>query len=343
MATTPRSGPGRPRRRSGSSSAGSSSAGSGRPARAGAARREGTGRLARPHERPLPPSHQSDSAAESAHSAGTNRPTGPARTAADRAASTALGRPTGATSGSPQPQRRVSSFAQGWRRRADKLRRQRGRRVVWAIGAALTTLLLAWLALFSPLFAISTLQVTGSTDAVRAAATRIGQGHEGISVLRVDTGAVEAQIEGDPRVADATVRRGFPRSLVIEVVARVPVLGLEKAKGKVELLDMTGHLIETVADAPEGIPVVAGGDGVADAEGVRTALHALAALPDSVRSRVRALRFDSAGSITFAVGSTRVEWGRDEQAALKARLVQILLTKKPKVIIVSAPATPVTR
>ena len=257
--------------------------------------------------------------------------------------------PQGRSDSSPAPTkavasagRRVLSFADGWRRRAQSVRRRRSHRLALAIGAVAGVLLVAWVVLASPLLAVSEVQASGSTEAVRSIAERVGGEQKGRSLLLVDTAAVEEEIESDSRVADATVRRGMPRSLVIEVVARVPVLALEKTKGQVELLDMTGVRIQTVKAAPAGVPVVKGGSGVGDEASVRAALHVLTVLPESLRAKVRNLRFDQTGSISFELSGTTIVWGSDERAELKARLVQILLTKKPKSIIVSAPDTPVT-
>ena len=239
-------------------------------------------------------------------------------------------------------QRRVLSFADGWKRRARALRRRRAGKVVWLIGAAVLVLVLAWLALWSPLLAVTEVQVSGTSAAVRSLGKSVGGQEVGRSLLRVDTAGVEGRLEEDSRVADATVRRGFPRSLVIEVVARVPVLGLQKSQGKVELVDVSGVTIETVSEAPAGVPVVQGATGVASGDGVHATVQVMAALPESLRTRVRDLHIDDSGSVSFVISATRIVWGPAEESELKARLVQILMSKKPKTIDVSAPETPVT-
>ncbi|MFZ1577360.1 MAG: FtsQ-type POTRA domain-containing protein [Nostocoides sp.] len=238
--------------------------------------------------------------------------------------------------------RRVLSFADGWGRRAQQLRRKRSHRVLWGAGIALLGLVVAWVVLGSTVFGVAKLEISGTSAPVRAVANRMASTERGRSVLLVDTGALEERIEKDSRVADATVRRGLPRSLVIEVTARIPVLGLENTKGEVELLDISGVRIETVSKAPAGVPVVKGGAGVADASGVRASLEVMSVLPEALRARVRDLRFDATGSVSFRIAGTDIVWGPPERPELKSRLVQILLTKKPQSIDVSAPDTPVT-
>ena len=97
-----------------------------------------------------------------------------------------------------------------------------------------------------------------------------------------------------------------------------------------------------MSKAPAGVPVVKGGAGVADASGVRASLEVMSVLPETLRARVRDLRFDATGSVSFRIAGTDIVWGPPERPELKSRLVQILLTKKPQSIDVSAPDTPVT-
>lgn len=247
------------------------------------------------------------------------------------------------TPGSGRAGRGVLSFADGWARRAGAAQRRRSIQVWWVVGGLGALLALAWVLLWSPLLAVSTIEVSGGSAAVRTVAERVGAEQKGRSMVLLDTSAVEAQIEADSRVADATVRRGMPRSLVIEVIARVPVLGLEKSQGQVDLLDIEGVRTQTVKAAPSGVPVVKGGSGVGDEESVRAALAVMAALPEATRAKVTNLQFDAADSVSFRLGSTAVVWGSSERSELKAQLVGILLSQKPKTIDVSAPDNPVTR
>ena len=237
--------------------------------------------------------------------------------------------------------RRVLSFADGWGRRAQQLRRKRSHRVLWGAGIALLGLVVAWVVLGSTVFGVAKLEISGTS----AWAVSSPVADSAYTVPRAPTATSRAAnpgIEKDTRVADATVRRGLPRSLVIEVTARIPVLGLENTKGEVELLDISGVRIETVSKAPAGVPVVKGGAGVADASGVRASLEVMSVLPETLRARVRDLRFDATGSVSFRIAGTDIVWGPPERPELKSRLVQILLTKKPQSIDVSAPDTPVT-
>lgn len=244
--------------------------------------------------------------------------------------------------GSPdrvRPPSRVTAFPGSLARQA---RGGGRRRIAWIAGAVAAVLLALWVAFASPLLAVHEVRITGSSELVRSIAKKVTAPAVGVPVLRVDTGALEAQIEADSRVADARVRRGLPRSLVVEVVARVPVLGVEKSKGQVDLVDIQGVVAERVSKAPSGVPVIRSDSGQVSPAGVKAALGLLTALPESLRAKVADLRIDATDAMSFRVGSTTVAWGGADRAEVKARLVQILLTKKPATIDVSAPDTPTT-
>ena len=65
-------------------------------------------------------------------------------------------------------------------------------------------------------------------------------------------------------------------------------------------------------------------------------------LSQALRERVKDVRLTESDSVTFRIGTVAVVWGDAEQPERKARLIEILLREKPKVIDVSAPETPVT-
>nr|WP_257911181.1 hypothetical protein [Janibacter limosus] len=69
----------------------------------------------------------------------------------------------------------------------------------------------------------------------------------------------------------------------------------------------------------------------------------LAAMPQEMRRTVKGIAVDSADQISFTLGSTKIIWGDDQTPEVKVKVIQILLAKKPEVIDVSAPDTPVTK
>lgn len=238
---------------------------------------------------------------------------------------------------------RLTPAAQRFTARARAARRQPWRR---ALVVALVAVLLAgaaWVAWVAPVFAVSRVLISGGSSGLQQQVRVIGDQSLGTPLLRVDPAAVEAAIERNLRIADATVQRRFPRSLVVTVVPRVPVLVITHPKGALELVDIEGVAFQKVRVAPKGIAVVRSeGSGDVAAEGVTAALQVVTALPASLRSRITDLRLTTADSVTFRIGATTLVWGGPDRPELKADLIKILLAGKPAKIDVSAPDTPVT-
>jgi cell division protein FtsQ len=155
-------------------------------------------------------------------------------------------------------------------RRARKVRRVRDAlRVLWIVvaaavlvGVAIRGGLGALRALeTTPEFSLTQIEVTGNARITRQSIeTRLAP-WIGRSVLAIDLPAVEADLETEPWVLDAMVRRILPHTLCVTVRERVPaalaVVGVE-----VLLVDRTGHPIGPVgADAAESLPVLTGLDG----------------------------------------------------------------------------------
>lgn len=220
------------------------------------------------------------------------------------------------------------------------------RRGQWLWGAVAAAIVagLVYLVGFSPVLTAETITVTGVDPADKKAVTRIASGAEGTPLARVDTGDLVTAIEELPGVQSARVERAWPRTLAVDVLARVPALAVERSKGQVEVYDLDGVRIRTVRSAPKGVPKVAAARGATiSAEGVSAARSMLEALPEELRDQVRSVTVDAADHVTFQAGRTTVVWGDDGEPQLKVKVVEVLLTKKPKLLDVSAPSTPVTR
>lgn len=220
------------------------------------------------------------------------------------------------------------------------------RRRSWLRGAAVVVLLgaLVYLVGFSPVLTVRDVDVVGEDPQDTRAITRVVEGVQGEPLARVDTDAITEEVEQQPGVASATVERAWPRTLRVDVVARVPALAVSRGKGQVEVYDLEGVKIRTVRSAPKGVPVVSAAKGATvTGQGVSAARSLLEALPEDLRGRVRAVTVDAADHVSFTVGRTTVVWGDASQAELKVEVAQILLEQKPRLLDVSAPSSPVTR
>jgi cell division protein FtsQ len=183
-----------------------------------------------------------------------------------------------------------------------------------------------WVLLASPVLGVSTVQVDGVTtlpaDQVRATA-----GIEpGTPLLRVDVDAARARIARLPQVASVVVTRGWPHTVVVTVVERVPV-AVVGPPGQRSLVDSEGVLFDTVTGAPPAgvVPLEVASPGPKDPV-TRAALAAIGALPADLRAQVATAAADSPEDITLTLDDgTLVRWGGVEDSGRKADALAGLL------------------
>ena len=155
-------------------------------------------------------------------------------------------------------------------RRARKVRRVRDVvRVVWIVAAAAVLVTVVTHGVKGVLraletsseFGLSRIEITGTERVARERIESRLAPWVGRSVLAVDLPSVEADIETEPWVLDAAVRRILPHTLCVTVRER-ELTALAVVNGRVLLVDATGHPIGPLGDgAVESLPVLTGLDG----------------------------------------------------------------------------------
>ncbi|WNV77355.1 FtsQ-type POTRA domain-containing protein [Geodermatophilus sp. DSM 44513] len=203
----------------------------------------------------------------------------------------------------------------------------RRRRLLVRAGVAVAVLgLLGWLLWGSPVLAVAAVRVDGAGTLTSAEVVDVAGVATGTPLLRVDVAAAEARVARLPQVADVEVTRGWPRSVVVTVVERVPVAVVEEAGGR-SLVDRDGVLFDAVTGRPPAgaVPLDVADPGPDD-RATRAALAALVALPGDVRADVAGARAPSPEDVrlTLADGTT-VLWGSAEEAGEKAETLVALL------------------
>jgi cell division protein FtsQ len=173
--------------------------------------------------------------------------------------------------------------------------------------------------LASPVLGVRTVQVDGVTtlpaDQVRATAGI----EQGTPLLRVDVEAARARIARLPQVASVVVTRGWPHTVVVTVVERVPV-AVVGPPGQRSLVDADGVLFDTVTGAPPAgvVPLEVASPGPRDPV-TRAALKAIAALPTDLRTQVATAAAGSPEDVTLTLeDGTVVRWGGAEDSGRKA-------------------------
>jgi cell division protein FtsQ len=205
------------------------------------------------------------------------------------------------------------------------VQRERGRkrlhRVV-ALGALVALSAIAYGVTRTPLLAVQHVRVSGG-DQVRPAAIQAASGiRNGAPMLDVSTGAAARRIEQLPWVADASVQRKWPRTIVIKVAERQPAAQL--ADGKQWLVvDLAGRVLERRSSSSSDLAtVVWQGSRVAPGStlAVPAALLRLAdALPTELREAPATVSLDGSLLVVNLPGGAVIRVG--DTTALRDKLV----------------------
>jgi cell division protein FtsQ len=208
--------------------------------------------------------------------------------------------------------------------------------VVIAAGA-----LAAWLLLWSSVFGVRSVQVSGTGRLSRGEVLAAAAIVSGTPLARVDTGAIEARLRALPVVAAATVTRNWPSGVAITVRERTPAAVRLRGSTYV-LVDRTGVSFAEVGHRPRSLPLVIAPP-KAGTQAVKAALDVLDAVPRSVHRRVISVRAATPEDVTLHLTHDRtVVWGSPQRTQRKAAVLAVLMTRKAAVYDVSAPDNPTT-
>jgi cell division protein FtsQ len=204
-------------------------------------------------------------------------------------------------------------------------RRRLGRRAGLLAAVLLPIALLGWLLLWSPLLAVRTVSVSGTSRLTPAQVRVAADVRRGTPLARVDAAAVARRVEALRPVADVHVSRGWPSTLRIRVVERVPVAGIVAGRG-VQLVDASGFAFAAAPTLPAGlVRLQVARPGPSD-PATTASLAVLADLPATMRGRVRIVRAASPSSVTLLLADgRRVLWGGVGDTALKVQAAEALL------------------
>lgn len=212
----------------------------------------------------------------------------------------------------------------------------------WAIGAGAAFVVgaLVWMVYGTSVLGVRQVEVIGTSvltpDQVEQAAAV--PPHQPLA--RVDLDAVRDRVQGLAAVDHATVSRGWPGSVVVEVIERTPVAAVAAAGGKsFTLIDSEGVAYRTVAAKPAGLPLAGlAAPGPGDVN-TKAALTVLSSLTDELREQLVRISVEAPARIRLELRQNRtVIWGDDSASETKAKVSTALLSRKGDTIDVSAPA-----
>ena len=176
----------------------------------------------------------------------------------------------------------------------------RGRKRLAAI-ATITAAVLAAAAVGlarSPLVHARAIRVHGASHLTRSDVLRRAQIAVGVNVFLLDAGAAERRLEADPWVADATISKHLPSTLVVDIQERSPVAVIEST-GLLRMVAGDGTLLDA-AGPVVSLPLIASAEGALPEPApaaVRDAARAVARMTPSLRRQVAQVSILSDGTL----------------------------------------------
>ena len=224
----------------------------------------------------------------------------------------------------------------------------RRRRRLLALGLVVAVLLaIGYGVSRSPLLAVDTLAVKGTSHLTAEQVLDAAGVHEGDAMVWIDTSAAVSGIEALPYVRGASLQREWPDTVRITVHERVPVAWIDGPGGKA-LVDRTGRVLETVEAAPQAMPQLNGAKtvpppgGTVDAVGAARVAGALTGLTAAGTSSVDVT---DNGIVVHLLNGPEIRMGEPTQAGVKIRAALAVLDDlqdaPPTYVDVSVPTNPV--
>lgn len=228
-------------------------------------------------------------------------------------------------------------------------RAARVRRRPWVLSALLAVVLAVvaagvWLVEFSPVLVARTVRVEGVP--ARDVAGIVGRADVpmGTPLAKVNTMAIARRVILTASLAEVTVSRSWPATVLISATPRVPVLAVKNPQGQVKVVDSQGVAYATVTSPPKGVPLINTVEDPSSLESMRAAMVVLRALSPGQRDKVTGVTVMGPNMVTLRLGGVTVVWGGASEPELKVKVMTALLRQKDVATIdVSAPRTPVLR
>lgn len=267
--------------------------------------------------------------------------------------------PVGSPSRSPRPDaaaRAELRAAARERRRVERAeikrftRRARNRRVAIAavVGVLVTLALLVVTAVYSPILALRTITVDGTsridaTEIVAAASDQLGT-----PLALLDYDRMTKDLSVFPLIRSYVTEIVPPDTLLIHVTERQPVGSIASGAGY-DLVDPAGIVVQQSAERLPGIPVISLSGADTSSPAFAAVVEVLLALPPTLLAQVDSISATTKDDVSFVLTGVGqgVHWGSadqaDRKASLLAGLIAVTDASLPGTFDVSAPGNGVFR
>ena len=233
-------------------------------------------------------------------------------------------------------------------RRFTRRSRQRRLATTTTVGALLALVAGVAVVSLSPLMALDTVQVVGTSRLDAAIVSASLDDQLGTPLALLDEGAIRDDLGAFPLIRSFSTEVVPPHTLVVRIVERAPIGAIERG-AVVYLIDAAGVVVETWTERPPGVPLIAAGSTDVESVAFESVAAVLSALPRELRAQVDVISATTRDDVTFTVTGVghRVVWGSAERSAFKARVLAAAIVAtgqgSPSEYDVSAPESLVVR
>ncbi|MEP6480759.1 MAG: FtsQ-type POTRA domain-containing protein [Rhodoglobus sp.] len=209
-------------------------------------------------------------------------------------------------------------------------RRARNRRLSAAIAAGVVVTLvgLVFVAVYSPILALRTITIDG-TSRLDAAALKSAVGDQlGTPLALIDFGRITKQLSAFPLIRSYVTETVPPDTLIIHIVERQPV-GQLKVGTAYKLVDPAGITVQDAAEAVPGVPVIDLGTADPSSPAFASVVEVLLSLPPTLLAQVSSITAktqDDVSLVLTGVGQS-VRWGSSDDSAKKSVLLAALIAQ----------------
>jgi len=210
-------------------------------------------------------------------------------------------------------------------------KRSRRRKIAWfsALGVVVALVLGVTLTAFSPLMALRTIDVTGTSRLDVAAVKKALSDQLGRPLPLVDQGAIRGDLAAFPLIRSYSVESHPPNTIVVRIVERQPI-GVLQSGSSFTLVDAAKVSIATADKRQDGYPLITASGAAAETDaksGFAAAAEVLGALPADLLARVDTISATTADDVSFTLrdSGAKVVWGSADDSSLKVADLSALL------------------
>lgn len=207
-------------------------------------------------------------------------------------------------------------------------RRARRRRTGWFIAGLLVIAVggLVAIAVFSPLLALRTITVDGTSRLSSATLEKAVDGQLGTPLALLNYSKITADLAPFTLIRSYATEIVPPGTLVIHVVERAPIGAIQGANS-FDLVDPAGVTIDSSKTRPTGYPLIQLGNGALDGPGYASMAQVLLALPPAVLTKVDTITAQTHDDVTLTLSGSnqRVVWGSSDDSDAKAQVLAELI------------------